>query len=417
MNRLALKEKENESCLFKISRDNWRTYKFEQIAENVVDRVHPREANTDIYVGLEHLDSDTLKISRWGSPDDVDSTKFRFKEGDIIFGKRRCYQRKLGLAEFDGICSAHAMVLRARTDAVAEEFLPVFMQSDLFMERALEISVGSLSPTINWKTLAKQEFLLPPLDQQKRIAEILWAVESSIESWRVALDRMETLWKTEIIRSVKGKKTAPRKVNTPLGMYPKNWEVKKIGKAGKVQLGRQRAPKHQEGDHIRPYLRVANVFDDFLDLSDVLEMNFNPREFETYQLHPGDILLNEGQSRELVGRSAIFNGEIENCCFQNTLVRFRPGRGLMGEFAYLYFKYAYFKGIFASIASQTTSVAHLGADRFANLYMPIPPLSTQKQIVARVAAIRIRKEEIKEYIESLKQVRHSLRNNLLRIAT
>lgn len=156
----------------------WRMLRFDEIAENVNDRVDdPSEAGVEYYVGLEHLDPESLHIRRWGHPTDVAATKLRFKPGDIIFGRRRAYQRKLAVAEFEGICSAHALVLRAREDVVLPEFLPFFMQSDLFFDRALEISVGSLSPTINWTTLAKQEFPLPPKDEQRRIAELLWAAD------------------------------------------------------------------------------------------------------------------------------------------------------------------------------------------------------------------------------------------------
>lgn len=152
----------------------WKVWRFDQIATNVNVRIdNPSESGMEHYVGLEHLDPDSLRIRRWGSPDDVEATKLVFKKGDIIFGRRRAYQRKLGVAEFDGICSAHAMVLRAKPDVVLPEFLPFFMQSDLFMNRAVEISVGSLSPTINWKTLAVQEFALPSLEEQRKAAEAL----------------------------------------------------------------------------------------------------------------------------------------------------------------------------------------------------------------------------------------------------
>lgn len=152
----------------------WKIWRFDQIATNVNVRIDkPSESGMEHYVGLEHLDPDSLRIRRWGSPDDVEATKLVFKKGDIIFGRRRAYQRKLGVAEFDGICSAHAMVLRAKPDVVLPEFLPFFMQSDLFMNRAVEISVGSLSPTINWKTLAVQEFTLPSLEEQRKAAEAL----------------------------------------------------------------------------------------------------------------------------------------------------------------------------------------------------------------------------------------------------
>ena len=161
----------------------WTTVKFGDIAENVAVRVEPAEAQTDVYVGLEHLDPETLHLRKWGHPSDVTGQKLAFEKGDVIFGRRRAYQRKLAVAEFDGICSAHAMVVRAKPEMILPEFLPFFLQSDMFMERAIEISVGSLSPTINWKTLRVQEFPLPLIEEQKRIAEIFWAADEVLESW------------------------------------------------------------------------------------------------------------------------------------------------------------------------------------------------------------------------------------------
>nr|WP_309501733.1 restriction endonuclease subunit S [uncultured Roseovarius sp.] len=158
------------------------SYRFDQLADQVNQRVMPAEADVERYVGLEHLDPDSLRIRRWGDPSEVESTKLRFEPGDIIFGKRRVYQRKVAVADTEGICSAHAMVLRAKPDTVLPEFLPFFMQSDLFMERALSISVGSLSPTINWKALAKEEFLLPPIQEQARLVEALSAARDVVES-------------------------------------------------------------------------------------------------------------------------------------------------------------------------------------------------------------------------------------------
>jgi hypothetical protein len=164
-----------------ISKADWTRVRFDQIATQINDRVdNPAESGVERYVGLEHLDPDSLRIRRWGEPTDVESTKLRFQPGDIIFGKRRVYQRKVAVADFEGICSAHAMVLRAKPGAVLPDFLPFFMQSDLFMERALSISVGSLSPTINWKALAAEEFLLPPIQEQARFVEISVAVNDAI---------------------------------------------------------------------------------------------------------------------------------------------------------------------------------------------------------------------------------------------
>jgi hypothetical protein len=163
-----------------IKRNEWKRLPFGEFAQNVNERVEPSQASDEIYVGLEHLDPQDLHIRRWGKGSDVIGTKLRFRQGDLIFGRRRAYQRKLAVAEFDGICSAHAMVVRAKPAVVLPEFLPFLMMSDRFMNRAIEISVGSLSPTINWTTLKLEEFALPPLDQQRRIAAILWAVDEML---------------------------------------------------------------------------------------------------------------------------------------------------------------------------------------------------------------------------------------------
>lgn len=149
--------------------EGWRIVKFGEIAKSVSKRVEPGNTDLEIYVGLEHLDPGNLRITRRGVPSDVTGQKLRVRPGQIIFGKRRAYQRKVAVADFDGICSAHAMVLEATPETVAPEYLPFFMQSDMFMERAVAISEGSLSPTIKWKTLANQEFPLPPRPRQEEI--------------------------------------------------------------------------------------------------------------------------------------------------------------------------------------------------------------------------------------------------------
>ena len=172
----------------------WQARRFDEMAVMVSDRVDdPSVAGVDRYVGLEHLDAESLSIRRWGSPDDVEATKLRFRAGDIIFGRRRAYQRKLGVADFEGICSAHAMVLRAKAAVALPEFLPLFMQSDYFMERAAEISVGSLSPTINWKTLANEEFVLPPVAEQRRLTAVILAAQQTRDALRRATAAGEVL--------------------------------------------------------------------------------------------------------------------------------------------------------------------------------------------------------------------------------
>lgn len=151
---------------------DFETVKFEKIATNISERVEPKKTELTTYVGLEHLDADNLKIERTGTPDDVIGTKLKIYKGDIIFGKRRAYLRKVAVSHFDGIASAHSMILRANEKNIEKNFLPYFMQSDTFMSRAVQISEGSLSPTIKNKTLAVQEFILPKKEKQKELITV-----------------------------------------------------------------------------------------------------------------------------------------------------------------------------------------------------------------------------------------------------
>ncbi len=172
---------------------------------------------------------------------------------------------------------------------------------------------------------------------------------------------------------------APDTTNLPA--LPEGWCWASPARIGDVQLGRQRAPQHHTGKHMRPYLRVANVYEGRIDLRSIYEMNFTPAEFETFKLRAGDILLNEGQSLELVGRAAIYRDELPGACFTNTLVRFRPEAGLLPEFALIYFMACLRSHRFRKLARWTTNIAHLGADRFAAMEIPLPPLAEQEAIV------------------------------------
>jgi type I restriction enzyme S subunit len=173
--------------------------------------------------------------------------------------------------------------------------------------------------------------------------------------------------------------SAPDTSNLP--ELPKGWCWTTVEQVGFVQLGRQRAPQHHQGKNMRPYLRVANVFEDRIDTADMKTMNFTPAEFVQYKLEVGDILLNEGQSFELVGRPAMFRGEVDNCCFQKTLLRFRPSNLIEGDFALTVFLTYLNNGTFQKVTRRTTTMAHLTAERFLTMAFPLPPIEEQRRVV------------------------------------
>ncbi len=372
---------------------DWKMVKFGDIAQNVAVRVDPADAKTDVYVGLEHLDPSTLHLRQWGHPTDVTGQKLAFKKGDVIFGRRRAYQRKLAVAEFDGICSAHAMVVRAKPKMILPEFLPFFLQSDMFMERAIEISVGSLSPTINWKTLKVQEFPLPPIDEQKRIAEILWAADEAVEQWRRVYSVLNILISVHRVEF----------------FSRKNWPTKKLKNLFSVQLGKMLSPKAKTGNSSFPYLANYNVQWDRIDLEKVQEMDFSEKEREKFALVPGDILVCEGGE---VGRSAIWHGEIENCYYQKALHRLRPISNFSSEVMLQFMMWADRKGLFKALTGHST-IAHLTAIKLKEMDVPVPSDKEQALVELIFRELKSARHIISEQIAKTTELKQSLSCGLL----
>jgi len=173
-------------------------YKFDEIAINSTAKKKPVESDKYTYLGLEHLDSETLKVSRFGSEIAPIGEKLIMKKGDVLFGKRRAYQKKVAIAPFDGIFSAHGMVLRPKSYVIDPDFFPFFISSDYFLDAAIEISVGSLSPTINWKDLKELEFYLPDLIDQQKYAKLLWSIQDTLESYKDLIKKQDGLIKRQI---------------------------------------------------------------------------------------------------------------------------------------------------------------------------------------------------------------------------
>ena len=365
----------------------------------------PEAAGFTRYVGLEHIDPGDLTIHRWRDVSEGTTFTNVFRPGQVLFGKRRAYQRKVAVPDFSGVCSSDIYVLESKDDRhLLPDLLPFICQTDAFFEHAVGTSAGSLSPRTNWRSLADYEFVLPSADDQRRIANALNGAEAAINAFRrlsISTDNLRRALLISAFDSLMSDSTVPKVA---------------VGCAGEVLMGRQRAPQHEYGPAMRPYLRVANVFDGYIDVSDVKEMNFSSEEYERYRLNDGDILLNEGQSRDLVGRSALFCGEVTGACFQNTLIRFRPGLQIVAQYAHHFFQYYLYAGVFARIAKQTTSIAHLGLRRFSNLLIPLPTKERQSSISKCISHIEKRQPLVVERMKHLRQSKAILKSTVFPVA-
>ncbi len=360
------------------------------------------------YLGLEHLNSDgSISPVAAVNPGDLASSKFRFTEAHVLYGKLRPYLRKIVRPTQPGICSTDILPILPGQE-INRDYLYQFLRLDRSVALAASLSAGANLPRLNPTVLESFEIPLPPLPEQRRIAAILDHADALRAKRRAAIAKLDSLAQSIFhFMIVRGLKSG-------------TWPVLPIEQTGRIQLGRQRAPQFQTGRFTRKYVRVANVFEDRLDLTDVLEMDFDEHDFQKYRLQFGDILLNEGQSTELVGRPAMWRNEIEDCCFQNTLIRFQPNsRLLLNEFALAVLLHYFRTGEFAKISSKTSSVAHLGASRFARIPIPVPPLEVQQRLVAKLDQIRAAREHALTHLTSLASLAQSLQfeafsNSLLR---
>ena len=342
---------------------------------------------------------------------------FNLQPGDILITEASGSSGQVGRAALwmggiEGYCFQNHLI-RFRPHAVTPDYALVvfrhYAASGVFARTARGVGIQHLGAS----RFAALPFPVAPLPEQRRIAE---AAKGKLEQMREATERLESAIGNlaEQVREIVAAATSGAQIETtgqpasdqgggvethvPEGIdedsgvrrgqplrfdpVPRRWVWKTVAEVGAAQLGRQRSPAHHHGPNMRPYLRVANVFEDRIDTTDVHKMNFDEGEVEKYELRRDDILLNEGQSPELVGRAAIYRNEIPGACFQNHLIRFRAGPDVVPEFALLVFRRYLHSGVFRSIARWSTNIANLGLRRFSSLPFPLPPREEQELIAA-----------------------------------
>ena len=342
------------------------TYRFDEIAINSTKKKKPTEEDKVHYIGLEHIDPGCFNIVRWGSDVAPTGDKLLMQKGDVLFGKRRAYQRKVGIAPFDGIFSAHGMVLRPNTEIIDANYFPFFISSDRFMETAVRISVGGLSPTINWKDLAKQEFDLPPLEEQKVLADKLWAAYRLKEGYKKLLVATDEMVKSQFIEMFSSYQT------TPVGnyiedSYPGEWGT-----------------EDKDGNGVK-VVRTTNFTNSGkLDLTDVVTRSISEKKIERKTIRKYDTILERsgGTTDNPVGRVVLFEEDEQYLC--NNFTQFLIFKKVNPIFAFysLFYFYHTNKIVVRSMGSKTTGIQNLNMSKYLEIGIPNASDDEQKKFVA-----------------------------------
>ncbi len=298
------------------------------------------------------------------------------------------------------LCSDDFLVLRARRQVLDPTYLFYWLQHPHFVQSLARLRRGAHAP-VSARSILDSRIPLPSLSEQERIVAIV----------REA-DRLRRL-----------RHEAKRKIRDfPVALFDEMFErespsqhkleMVEVRDVGEVLSGRTRASETRTGRLAFPCIRAANISEDHIDISDVSSIDLDPSTFEKYRLNEGDILLAEGHGSESAGRAAMWRGQIKDCCFHSSVVRFRPKLSIVNpEFALAFFRACFKRGELTRLASKA---GHLSAAKIAELPFPLLRSSGQqifaeKSFVRRVEKMR---DVSKDQSQSLKRL-HELLNSML----
>ena len=353
----------------------------------------------DRIVGLEHIDPENLHISRWDSPENGTSFTRKFIPGQTLFGKRRSYQRKVAFAEFEGICSGDILTFESKNPKILlPELLPFICQTDAFFNYALGTSAGSLSPRTSWSALQDFEFLLPPLDEQMRIAEILWAADEAGVQFEKGSTLLRSLQDAQILNLFRIP-TTPQLVNLA-GSICEKISVGIVVKPASYYVS--------EGGV--PALRSLNVFPGRFDLTELVYISaYGSEKNKKTVLKKGDVVIvrtgRPGEANVVDTEQDGFNAI--------DLIIARPRSFILPDFLCAFINSTVAKRQFRrGIAG--TAQTHFNIGEFKKLRIPVLPVNEQLSIVRMLNLYQHKLKDISTHLASLHELKKSIINSVIR---
>ena len=362
--------------------DGWRRTAFSEVASisaPIVDPTLPDHRDLP-HVNGENIESGAcrLKYLHTAAEEGMISGKYLFEPGDVLYSKLRPYLRKALHADFRGLCSADMYPIKVDPQALDGRFTAWLLVSDEFTRYASEESQRSRMPKLNRKQLFRYEIPLPPLLEQRRIAEILNEQMSAVEKARAAAE--------EQLKAIQALPSAYlREVFT--SPEAQKWPVKRLEDVGHIVSGIALGRKLKETKTRKvPYLRVANVKDGHLDLSNVYEVDATESEIQKLRLQYGDMLLTEGGDRDKLGRGTFWRRELRECIHQNHIFRVRLDMdSILPEFVSAQIASPYGKAYFLAHAKQTTGIATINQRVLSGFPLMLPKTDIQRRIADRLS--------------------------------
>jgi len=365
-----------------IKTKKWDKIFLGEIADEITERVDkPSQSGFEMFVGLEHFVSGDLKIKEWGSTKNLVSAMKKFQKGDILFARRNAYLKRASIVEFDGVCSGDAFVIREKKDRLVPGFLAFIFNSESLWHYANSYAAGTMSKRVKWRDLAKYSFKLPPLDEQKRLADLLWSVDEVEEKYlNLKNNLLKTFWAF---------------------FYKSILDYKKI-KLGDVLIPKKRQSKYPH--YYQKYLGLEHICS-----GSFIATSFGSSEnakANTFIFEKGDLLY--GKLRPYLDKCIIadFNG----VCSTEILV-YGIKDGFLKELIFFYMHSPSFIN-YVSNQGYGTKMPRVSHDIISEYIISIPPIKEQKKIYEKINGIKKNFESLIINVDRCKLIQKQIINQI-----
>ena len=368
-------------------RDGWQRVPLGDTYTLIQERVEdPRTASGLRYVGMEHIDVGA-PLRRWGDPTSVTSAKTRFSKDDVLFGRLRPYLRKVARAPWDGLASTEILVLRARTDCCLPGMLHLLIGSEHVLQLAIQQSAGSRMPRTSARDLAQMAVSLPPLDEQRRIVDLVGSLDATIAATDQAVAKAEQARRAILADLLFATNVASLSSGRQLNRQ--TWRLESLGDVAGVVRGLSWSKDEERaapGAGLIPVLRIGNVQVDGIDASDTLYVP-TPASRTASKVLIGQstiIMVGSNGNPARVGNAHRATQEINGYGFASFLIGVTPFRHVDSRFVLCVLQSDRVQSEITAATSGSTGLKNISLSWLRSLVIPVPPIEDQR-FIAEVA--------------------------------
>lgn len=376
----------------------WSKVRFGDVVHSVKEDVNPETSGLERYIAGEHMETDNLHITSWGNIGNGylgPAFHRKFVKGQVLYGSRRTYLRKVAVAEFDGICANTTLVLEPKDGSLIPELLPFIMQSGSFTEFSVKNSKGSVNPYINWSDLARYEFPLPLLDEQRRIAEILWAADETIQGFVTVLNNLGDL--QDSVRETI--------------FFKSGYKSKPIKELASIRYGLGQPPSLKE-DGVR-MIRATDISKGEINENGIIRVDLDEvPNGRAILLDEGDIII--VRSGAYTGDSALITREFVDCIAGYDLVIQPNPQKIIPYFLAEFLLHKRTVEKILKPLSIRSAQPHLNVNDVGNIDISIPDLKNQDIFTSELSNIHKQIISTKKHLSILRNQFILLREGLLK---